>query len=69
MTMDLVIPYTDQMKGAYEVEQEHDFDNEQKAQCNIRGDNSRCEIDQDNSFSDTLKDVGNSIGKLFNNYD
>ena len=53
----------------YEIEQEHDFDNEQKAQCNIRGDNSRCEINQDNSFSDTLRDVGNSIGKLFNNYD
>jgi hypothetical protein len=54
---------------SFEVEQEHDFNNEQKAQCNIRGDNNRCEIDQDNSFSDTVKDVGNSIGKLFNNYD
>jgi hypothetical protein len=54
---------------SYEIEQEHDFDNEQKAQCNIHGDNNRCEIDQDNSFSDTLRDVGNSIGKLFNNYD
>jgi hypothetical protein len=47
----------------YEIEQEHDFDNKQKAQCNIGGDNSRCEINQDNSFSDTLRDVGNSIGK------
>jgi hypothetical protein len=54
---------------SYEIKQEHDFDNEQKAQCNIHGDNNRCEIDQDNSFSDTLRDVGNSIGKLFNNYD
>jgi hypothetical protein len=54
---------------SYDIEQEHDFDNEQKAQCNIHGDNNRCEIDQDNSFSDTLRDVGNSIGKLFNNYD
>jgi hypothetical protein len=53
---------------SYEIEQEHDIDNEQKAQCNIHGDNNRCEIDQDNSFSDTLRDVGNSIGKLFNNY-
>jgi hypothetical protein len=42
---------------SYEIEQEHDFDNEQKAQCNIHGDNNRCEIDQDNSFSDTLRDV------------
>jgi len=54
---------------SYDIEQEHDFDNEQKAQCNIHGDNNRCEIDQDNSFSDTLRDVGNTIGKLFNNYD
>ncbi len=53
----------------YEITSEHDFDNEQKAQCNIHGDNNRCEIDQDDSFSDTMKDVGNAIGKLFNNYD
>jgi hypothetical protein len=54
---------------SYDIEQEHDFDNEQKVQCSIHGDNNRCEVDQDNSFSDTLRDVGNSIGKLFNNYD
>jgi hypothetical protein len=53
----------------YEIESDHEFNSQQKAQCNIHGDNNRCEIDQDNSFSDTMKDVGNTIGKLFNNYD
>ena len=67
MTMDLVGPEYNPSDRDIAISNEPDFDNEQEAQCNMRGDNNRCEINQDNDASSTLKDIGNAIGKLFNN--
>ena len=69
MTMDLVGTEYNPSDRDIAISNEPDFDNEQEAQCNMRGDNNRCEINQDNDASSTLKDIGNAIGKLFNNND
>ena len=52
---------------SYQIAQRHDFDNDQDANCNITGDNNSCEIRQGNSFSDTIRDIGDSIEQIFDN--
>ena len=51
----------------YEINQRHEFNNDQDANCNITGDNNSCEIRQGNNFSDTIRDIGDSIEQIFDN--